>query len=222
MNSAELMHAKLRHVYWDTPAPRAVPATDRFRDELNEFLQDGMLAHERRVTIQMEAMLGHSLPRPIDHESLSVYRDLTPSRRYEILNLLHANRDAKASTSKAMGQFLAEQGRWRDRQLQRACNVLAKFDRQLQAFSPIDLSRIEGRYMVGRLPLFPNMPNVQSRTTKIVIAMVASSAAHTTSRNLHLDRRLAVLVAAKFDDFLSAQQGKIRQSIKATPVKKLK
>jgi hypothetical protein len=118
----------------------------------------------------------------------------------------HDVRHVMKPMDQRIAQFLTKQAAWRKSQSLHACLVLSQFERDLRnnrLFTAVDLQSIEIRYHVDTLPRFEKLRHVQTRTTRIAIAMVACGSVNGTSSKIAVDQRLGQAVAHKFNAFLA-------------------
>ncbi len=212
MSKRELFYYKLHQTNWDIPTSTVVTANavtagiDRLRTEIGELMRDGLVQHERTAIAAIHTVWGSGPTRPVGDETLEVFRSLLPTSRFDVLAAFHDVQHAMKPADQRIAEFLTKQRVWRKDQSWHACLILSQFEKDLKnnrLFSAVDLQSIEIRYHVDTLPRFEKLRHIQTRTTRIAIAMVACGSVNGTSNRLAIDQSLARAAAHKFDAFLA-------------------
>ena len=176
-------------------------------DDVRGLLQDGMLPNERRLVAMLETHLGQPVPSPVTPETSDFNRSLQPGERYRLAEQFYdAERTLPSSKRRASIPFVKRQIVWRGQRSFNACQALYFLELDLQRKSPVDLSKLEARYHVGRLPHYGVLPLVTTRTARIAICMASVEPVTKGSWLYRLDLVQAALVARKYNAFLAAQK----------------
>ncbi|MDH6266380.1 hypothetical protein M2360_001776 [Rhizobium sp. SG_E_25_P2] len=189
-----------------TPGAGPQPVSQILED-MNGIQEDGMLPDERRVIALLEDYLEEKLPRRVEEETLRFNRSLQHTERFRLADGFHSSARYNSTSKKAAAStFLKRQTVWRGQLSFNACQALAIFEADLARLTSIDLSRLETKFHVSRLPSHDHLTMVGSRTSRIAISMAASIPRKQSSPISQLDPVLAALVARKYHAYLTAQK----------------
>lgn len=214
-----LQQLALIKLYWPEPWPiphRIEASSERLdggaaiiRKALYDFLNDGMFPRERAIKQELERRLGAPLANQVEPDAFALIMQGSAQERFEAIGHYYEQKRKKGPAFAAV-PFQQRLKEWRAKPSYDACVILNDVERELanpRYFSPIDIQKLEQRYMMASLPAFSTLKAIQSRSARLAICIEAAVQVGPNSKRLHLDLTLAEQIARKYNAFLMSETG---------------